>query len=520
MADTITIKIDGKEIQCQPGERVLDLALAHGIHIPYYCYHPGLSVSGNCRMCLTKSSKSWKPVISCATQVEDGLEIDTRSEEVQKMQEAIMEFLLINHPLDCPVCDQAGECGLQDYAHRHGRDTGRFVDEKNRKPDIVVGPEVALWQQRCIACSRCIRFCDEISGTGELRFTKRGDRVSIETFPGVPLDNPLSGNVVDICPVGALVSRDFLYKARVWNLRRHETLCPGCSRGCNVHADIHATKWDPPEVARLVPRENRQVNDWWMCDFGRKEKDFVGGTPDAPRLEQAHEEEVLEALRDMVDRQKGKLAIIGSLWQTVEELYLLQKLAAHLEAPVGLMSRPEGQGYRFPGGFVIAEDRNPNRAGARMLLGDEVVSSGLTRIAERVRGGSIKAAIVFHSVPNLTSEWLLLDTLGSLEEFCAVAVWQDELARKARWLLPGVTWAEKDGSYINDGGLLQKLRAALPSPGRARPDLEHLQTILKTLGAFDQEGISSAGILRLAAEEIEPLATLTQSTSATAGASK
>ena len=326
MSETFNITIDGREIECRPGDKVLAKALENGIYIPHYCWHAGLTIAGNCRMCLVKSNKAPKPVIACATDCVPDLEIDASSPEVQKLQQLVMEFLLINHPLDCPVCDQAGECRLQDYAHEYGREQGRFREAKNVKPSTVVGPEVALWKQRCIACSRCIRFCDEVSGTGELRFIQRGDRVEIETFPGVPLDNPLSGNVVDLCPVGALVSSDFLYEARVWNLKRQSSVCPGCSRGCNIHVDVLDTKWDDPQIKRLVPRENQEVNGWWMCDLGRHEKDSVHtkmvGSEERRRLgailerERPTEVEGAEtsssALREVRDLEEVMAALAGA----------------------------------------------------------------------------------------------------------------------------------------------------------------------------------------------------------------
>ncbi len=229
----LSVTIDGQKYEVKEGLTVLQACLDFGIDVPYFCYHPCLSTAGNCRMCLVKIDKIPKLAISCATMVAEGMNIYTKDPEVIKARNAIMEFLLINHPLDCPVCDQAGECTLQDYSYRHGRDSGRFTEERNVRHKKDFGPNVKYWGSRCIMCTRCIRFCQEVSGTDELYAFNRGDRSVIDIFPGIELNNPLSMNVVDICPVGALVSSHFLYQARVWNMEQRHSLCIECSTGCH-----------------------------------------------------------------------------------------------------------------------------------------------------------------------------------------------------------------------------------------------------------------------------------------------
>lgn len=227
------INLDGKIIEFKPGQTIIEAARDHGIEIPHFCWHPELSVSGNCRICLVEVEKMPKLVIACSTLASEGMIVHTKNEKVIAAQNAVMEFLLINHPLDCPICDEAGECKLQDYAYKYSVGESRFVEEKVHKDKRVpLGPRVMFDGERCISCSRCIRFCDEIAKDPELTFTKRGDRVTIVTYPGEEMDNPYSMNTIDICPVGALTSRDFRFKARVWDMSSTNSICIGCSRGC------------------------------------------------------------------------------------------------------------------------------------------------------------------------------------------------------------------------------------------------------------------------------------------------
>jgi len=266
------LTIDGREIEVEAGKSVLDAALEHGIHIPHYCYHPGLSIAGNCRMCLVEVEKAPKLLISCATPVADGMVVHTANEKVKTAQKAVMEFLLLNHPLDCPICDQAGECRLQEYSKEYGKGVSRLEDPKvlqNKAVDI--GPHVMLDQERCIHCSRCTRFCREVTGTSELSFFKRGNKNVIGVQTGAPLDNAYSGNVVDLCPVGALTLKEFRFQTRVWFLHETPSICAGCSRGCNV--DVAVGKQQEmmtvrgqfdDRIKRVTPRTNEQVNTYWI----------------------------------------------------------------------------------------------------------------------------------------------------------------------------------------------------------------------------------------------------------------
>ncbi|MEP0842227.1 MAG: (2Fe-2S)-binding protein, partial [Phycisphaerae bacterium] len=274
------IIIDGREVQCRDKIPVLQAALEAGLDVPHYCYHPGLSIVASCRLCLMEmkmpdpktKEMAWSPklVPSCQTPVRDGMEVRFASPAVENSRRHVMEYYLVNHPLDCPVCDKAGECYLQDYDFAYGPASSRAVDPKYKNPKKDIGPRTLLYQDRCVMCSRCVRFVQEVAGTGELCIVNRGNRSEIDVFPGAPLDNKLQGNVVDLCPVGSLLDKDFLFRRRVWFLKTGDSICRGCSTGCAIHVDEHRGA-----VQRLRPRYNPGVNDWWMCDEGRFGWKFV-----------------------------------------------------------------------------------------------------------------------------------------------------------------------------------------------------------------------------------------------------
>ena len=268
----VKLTVDGKPIEVPIGTRLIEAARMTQEDVPYYCYHPGLSIAGNCRMCQVEIEGIPKLQIACHMEAKDGMVVHTKNEKVLKTRQHMLEFLLVNHPVDCPVCDQAGECWLQDYYMKHGLHDSRVNEDKVSKPKAVpIGPNVMLDNERCILCSRCVRFTDEISKTRELGISNRGDHSEVQVFPGKQLNNPYSGNVVDICPVGALTDRDFRFKIRVWYLKSGDSVCGGCSRGCNiqVHTNLDRPQHGTGRVKRLKPRYNAEVNQWWMCDAGR-----------------------------------------------------------------------------------------------------------------------------------------------------------------------------------------------------------------------------------------------------------
>src|SRR5207244_8071857 len=317
---------------------VIQAAEKLGIFIPRYCYHPGLSVAGNCRICLVEVEKNPKLQIACNTPVGGGRVVHTGSAKGQDGRRAVLEFLLANHPLDCPVCDQSGECDLQKFYMNFGLYDPRFREQKiKKKKAVAVGPHVMLDQERCILCSRCVRFTDEISKTGEFGIFNRGDQAEVALYPGQYLDNPCSGNVVDSCPVGALTDRDFRFKARVWYLSSAPTVCNGCAQGCNV--DLHYVL-DRPHLAegarvmRLKPRYNADVNQWWMCDEGRYGYKFI----DQGRLrnvlfkgtEKTWETAMTELVgyleRVKAEKRQGSVGVIASAQLTTEELFLIRRM--------------------------------------------------------------------------------------------------------------------------------------------------------------------------------------------------
>src|SRR5262245_54660378 len=373
-----TLTIDGKDVTVAPGTNLIEAARQVGIEVPHYCYHPGLTIAGQCRLCMVDIDKMPRSQISCNTTVADGMVVHTKTERVVETRRSVMEFHLINHPLDCPVCDQAGECWLQIYYMRHGLYDPRMADEKVHKPKAVpLGPHVMLDAERCILCSRCVRFCDEISQTGELGIFHRGDHSEIGLFPGTTLENKYSGNVIDICPVGALTDRDFRFQVRVWYLDTAKSLCNGCARGCNV--DVHTSRRRPHHnqgrrVARLKPRFNPDVNRWWMCDEGRYGFGWIDDesrltTPIARtdgRPTQTDWDDVVTALAAALRRYRpDEIGVIASPRMSNEDLFLLKQLVARLGlAHVDHRVPPAAPGDQDE--LLIRADKNPNTRGAEL----------------------------------------------------------------------------------------------------------------------------------------------------------
>jgi NADH-quinone oxidoreductase subunit G len=499
---TIPIQADGREIQAEAGAPLLQVLLDNGIFVPHYCYHPGLSVAGNCRMCLVKIAGRPKLETSCTVRVTAPMVVETQAPEVLKARRDVLEYLLINHPLDCPVCDQAGECLLQDFSYAHGGDRSRFTESKVIRGSRPLGPLVHYWGNRCIACTRCVRFCDEIAGTGELAVTGRSDRVEIDVFRGRPLDNPLSGNVVDICPVGALLSRDFLYQARVWFLRSTDTICPGCSRGCNIRVDALGNA-----VKRLRPRPNRAVNGFWMCDAGRL---VYKSLSLASRLV-AHRVQGFEgpfslerAAGDAADRIQESLrraspsamAGLASASATNEALHLFRRLCARLGIPVlACRTRRDGGSRRFPGGFRIDAEKAPNRLGAEWLLGTETVDYGMERLDAAAKSGALRALLVLGGDPAGPVPENLLPSLERVEVPVAIDAYDSPLARHAGVTLAAAAWAESDGTMVNSDGRVQRLRRAIAPPGDALPAVAILQELL-VLAGEKREILSAEGVFR------------------------
>ena len=463
------IKVNGQPMTCPPGKRLLDFLTDQKVIVPSYCWHPGLEPAGNCRMCLVKVSTSRKLEVACVILPTEGMEVWTEGPEVDKGRETVLEFMLINHPLDCPICDKAGECKLQDHTYNYRHGVSRFQESKVIKHTKDLGPNVKIWGNRCISCTRCVRFCEEISGTGELTIAYRGDHSVADTHPTIQLDNPMSLNTVDICPVGALIDKNFLYQARVWFSKRTDSICTGCSRGCNVTGTVYKN-----ELKRLQPRTNHDVNGFWMCDAGRlgidhlKTNRLVAGKG------------TIRALAEGLKGARGKVAILGSTSHTLEELYLLRLLADVTQGKVSFLTREAGERWVSKSGFVIETDKTSNRAGAAAIFGDLRTEDDLIR---SIDAGEVSALLVTNQIPDLQLSDRLVAAAKKVG-FLAVADLQNNaLTGSAQVVIPSAAWAEKDGTIMNRDGRIQRLNTLVPAPGAAQADLSWLQDLLIGLGA-------------------------------------
>ncbi len=454
--------LDGKEIEFEQGQTIIQAARKYGIDIPHFCWHPSLTISGNCRVCLVEVEKIPKLVIACSTLAAEGMVVHSASEKALSARNAVMEFLLINHPLDCPICDEAGECKLQDYAYEHSVGESRFTDEKNHKDKRVpLGPYVMFDAERCISCSRCIRFCDEIAKDPELTFIKRGDRVTIVTYPGEQMDNPYSLNTTDICPVGALTNRDFRFRARVWDMSATKSICTGCSRGCNSEIWVRNN-----EVLRLTPRYNEEVNSYWMCDHGRintfksiNADDRVDG-PYLRREGKLNKESWNEALNvaaiELKSYEKNEIAFIGSPYATNEDNFVLTKLAKLAGIKNILFMQHINQ--EFGDDILRQNDVTPNSFGAE-LTGVKPAAD-LNGIIKAINEGKIKILFlidddIVSSNPGLES------VLAKLEILIVCSTNFDKTTSLANIVFPSATYAEKNGTMVNFQGMIQRLKPAV-----------------------------------------------------------
>jgi NADH-quinone oxidoreductase subunit G len=485
------VVIDGEEIEVKAGTTILQAALTRGREIPHYCYHDGLSVSGNCRMCLVEVEKAPKLVIGCYTPVAEGMVVHTASAKVKQARSAMMEFFLINHPLDCPICDQAGECRLQEYAVEHGTGISRYTEPKLALSKAVdIGPHVMLDQERCIQCSRCIRFCDEITKTGELSFFQRGERSQIGIFPGKRLDNAYSGNVVDLCPVGALTLKEFRFKTRVWYLKNTPTICGGCARGCNVVASVGqqqtmmTTKGQLDDrVKRIVPRVNEAVNGHWICDAGRMS---YAKEQEAQRLEAAHiggsvtshDAAIAEAAAKLAQAARsGKLGVIASPRTLSEDLY------AWREAALRLGGATFGTRFLVSGAddaLLVRADKGANARGAAWIFGGNV---GEEPVLAAMAAGTVTTLLVLGDTLDPADTFTLPPTAKGKVEVIFVGPFVSGAAIDAAVALPSASWSEADGTYVNFEGRAQRvLRCHLPL-GEARPGWRIAADVAAAAGA-------------------------------------
>ncbi|MBA2436355.1 MAG: molybdopterin-dependent oxidoreductase [Chthoniobacterales bacterium] len=497
----VNVQINGAWHQFPKGTRLIEACEQAGSYVPRYCYHKKLSSPGNCRMCLIEMGMpkmgpdrkplldddgqpeiNWmpRPQICCASDVSEGLGVRTNSPLVEECRRGVMEFLLINHPLDCPICDQAGECRLQEFSVEYGRQDSRFLENKVKKPkNIELGPRVTLDDERCILCSRCIRFSKEIAHDDVLGFIDRGSHTVLTAHPGKRLENNYSLNTVDICPVGALTSADFRFKMRVWFLKETKSFCTSCATGCNT---IIGTR--EGEIFRQTPRENDAVNSCWMCDYGRLNFDYLQS--DRRLLEPlVREQNILQpatwkrALETIAAQLKpylgGQTAILASGRMTNEELWLAACLAKLLGTTLIDIVPRTGPGDDI----LLSEDRNPNSNGARLLGVASKSGQVLPQIKEAIWSGQIKALISLGENPVRCG--ISTDFLARLPVYVVMDILSNEATGFASAVLPSLGFAEKRGSMINGKGRLQRLNRAVPGPGQARDDWEILRDLIQAL---------------------------------------
>ena len=500
------LTINGKKHAFKPGQTILQAALDQGVEVPHYCYHPGLSVVANCRICL---GEVWAPnprtgkleafpklVPTCQQAASEGMVVYTDSPKAVANQKSVMEFLLINHPVDCPVCDQAGECHLQDYSYQYGRGQSRFTEAKNKQPKKDVGPNILLYSDRCIMCTRCVRFTREVTGTNELMVDGRGATEQIDIFPGMALNNELAGHVVDLCPVGALLDKDFLFQQRVWFLKKTPSI-----DGITASGDNISVEHNDGRVYRIKPRVNEAVNKWWITDEVRYGWKFVHsesritmpaikGKPafDALKPMEAWREATaaVESAMNALTASKKNLALLVSPMLSCEDAYHLARYALKVDPEAMLAIGPVpflGEDKTFPGGFTIRAEKAPNTRGVRRVL--EALAGGkpvanAQGFESALASGKFAAAIVTGNYP---SDWVtpsLLKALSGLTTVVAIDTLANAVTAMASVVLPGAVWIEKAGSFENANSRLQAFEKAIDPIEHAKSEA---QIALNLLGA-------------------------------------
>jgi NADH-quinone oxidoreductase subunit G len=512
------ITVDGKSIDAKPGQMILQACLDSGMSPPYYCYHPGLSIPASCRICLVEVEGLPKLVPSCQTPIRDGMVVHSQSSKAIANQKQVMEYLLINHPLDCPVCDQAGECYLQDYSYQFGRSQSRFEEDKVKNPKKDVGENIYLYADRCIMCTRCVRFTREVSGTCELYVDGRGHREEIDIFPGRPVNNKLAGNVVDLCPVGALLDKDFLFKQRVWLLKEVPSISPVDSGGENIY--LHQNEG---VIYRIKPRYNPDVNQWWISDDTRYSYKAVH---DVNRLRTARRtqygtqvdttlaaavEQAAAALTEVVrNHGPGSLYAMLSPMMACEEAWLLAQAIRQIDSqamlvlgPVPTAGSDEVFKHSITGKetFRIKAEKVPNAAGVRRVM--QLLGGPSATFDEFVKGAvpPAKGATATTPLSKLKAGWIvggylsnwLPATLPPMFKAGHLRVVQDILPNAvtqiADFVIPGAAWAEKDGCWENHAGRIQHFSAAIAPPEGARRDGDVYYTMLGRTGLYNASSV-------------------------------
>lgn len=498
------IFIDGQKIEAKQGQTIIEAAYANGLTIPHFCWHPELSVSGNCRMCLIEmglpkrqkdgtieKDENGDPIINffpklqiaCASYISDGMHVKTKSDAALKAQEAVMEFQLINHPLDCPICDEAGQCKLQEYAFKHSNGQSRFIENKNPNPKRTSwGPNVLYDAERCITCSRCIRYAKEKAKQDVLTFVNRGDHVTIQLAEGAEFDNEYSMNVIDICPVGALTSKDFRFASRVWDMSFNDSICPGCSKGCNISLGVRNN-----EILRIDPRSNHYVNKNWLCDYGRlNQYHFVNENRiKQPLIRRNGKQEpctLQEAYAFIAEKLKNfkanQIMFLGSALATVEDNHLLAKFAKKVikSNNVDFVRHTKKS---FGDDFLKTADMTPNAKGA-IEVGVFPEKDGVSadNLAEKMKYGTINA--LYAIATDFESDKEILDEVDNLDFLFVHATNKSDLTDKADVVLPAATYAESEGVFVNSEDRAQHFSPAIAT----KSNLRHMGMKLGRLDNF------------------------------------
>lgn len=497
------ITVDGKPIDCKDRQMIIAACDDAGLDIPRYCYHPGMSIVASCRICLVEVEGIPKLVPACQTPVRDGMVVHTKSTKAVANQKQVMEYLLINHPLDCPVCDQAGECTLQDYSYQYGRSESRFEEDKHKKPKKDVGEHILLYNDRCIMCTRCVRFTREVSGTAELFVDGRGHREEIEIFPGQPLNNKLAGNVVDLCPVGALLDKEFLFKQRVWLLKSHVSISPADSGGENVYL-----QQNEGVVYRIKPRFNDAVNKWWISDDTRysykilrdekrltKPAKVQYGTQANVEFDDALQAADSELKRLQKENGPGSVYAILSPMMACEEAYLLGKYIRSIDPQAVLVLGPvptvgEDEVFKHyltkQETFRIKAEKVPNRRGIERVIA--LLGGPTATLEEAAANAKLKAGWI---VGGYHSNWVTAATKLPKGYKVVQDILSNSLTEKADALLPAAAWAEKSGCWENHAGIIQAFDAAVPPPAGAMREGDVYYKLLGRSGFYNAESVRS-----------------------------
>jgi NADH-quinone oxidoreductase subunit G len=511
--ETVSLTIDGRPVTAEKGKTVLQAAIDSGIKIPYYCYHPGLGIDGSCRVCIVKIEKMPKLQTSCSSPVAEGMVVHTQTPDVVEARSSVFEFLLINHPLDCPVCDKGGECPLQDFSYSFGPNESRMdfprrvFDGEGVRADVDFGPTLMLNRNRCILCTRCVRFMKEIDTDAQINITDRGYGSEIATFQEEGVHSLLSGNLMDVCPVGAITTKDYRFKSRPWdNPEAVDTICTLCEKGCNTTAWIKAKpEWAKgAQLIRTTPRFNPEVNDYWMCDIGRFDYRWIEGDQRLQkpllRTESGSQEptdwtNVLTKLADRVGAAGGggALKFLISAHASLEELFLIGTLGGRLGLPEDGVAiswrtrvKPQPPGAKFKIPPVDAPNVNGAHDMGFPVKADSNGVADISHMRSEVDRGGVNALYIFDpgpegSIGDLT--WIIdAKRAGKIQLLIVHGVLLTPLAQAADIVLPGTAWVEKDAAYVNKDGRLQGASRAIAAPGDAQEDWQVFVNVGLALG--------------------------------------